>query len=87
MVDTLPRFDKLTAGAGIETQRGRRFEMNEATEEFRTLTDEEFQMLSEDEKKDYIKRYNEHFRILVDNFFNHTEEIKKTIDLLKKSNQ
>lgn len=61
--------------------------MSEATEEFRKLTDEEFQMLSEDEKKDYTKKYNEHFRILVDKFFNHTEEIKKTIELLKKKEQ
>ena len=32
--------------------------MNEAKEEFRKLTDEEFQMLSEDEKKDHSRKGN-----------------------------
>ncbi len=56
--------------------------MSVATE-FKKLTDEEFNMLSDEEKEHYIIEYNSNFRNRIEHFHNTTEEIKKTIEKLK----
>jgi hypothetical protein len=60
--------------------------MSEA-KEFRKLTTEEFQLLSEDEKEDYIRRNNEKFRNVMNDINYHTEEMKKIISQMKKITQ
>ncbi len=58
--------------------------MNEEVEEFRKLSKEEYELLSEDERQDYSRRHDEEFRKNMKNIEGIMKEIIKTVELLKK---